>query len=244
MAAEPSPALRLSIVVPAFNEESRLPATLEAINTFLDGLSFEAEIVVADDGSADGTARVAAEAAEKWPRTRLLQLPHRGKGHAVKQGMLVAKGEYLLLSDADLSVPIEEAHRFLPPDMDADIAIGSREAPGAQRLGEPEYRHLMGRIFNRIVRTITGLPFQDTQCGFKMFRRDLAQALFDRQRTDGFGFDAELLFLAQRRHLRIVEIPVVWRYGEESRVRPVRHSLAMVGEALMIRWNWLRGGYA
>jgi glycosyltransferase involved in cell wall biosynthesis len=229
---------RLSLVVPAYNEERRLPATLETINAYLGGLGGDSELFVVDDGSTDGTAAAVAETARRWPRTRLLQYSHRGKGHAVKQGMLAATGDYLLLSDADLSVPLEELARFLPPATEADVVIGSRELPGAQRLGEPAFRHLMGRVFNRLVRWITGLPYRDTQCGFKLFRRSTAQSLFALQRVDGFGFDVEILYLARQRGLA-----VVWRYGTESRVRPLRHSLTMLGEALAVRWNVWRGTY-
>ena len=147
----------VSIVIPAYNEERRLPASLVAVNAFLDGTEGAAEVLVVDDGSTDGTASVVDEAAERWPRTRLLRFPHRGKGHAVKQGMLAARGDYLLLCDADLSVSIQELPAFLPPATEADVAIGSRELPGSRRLGEPVHRHLMGRVFNRLVRWITGL---------------------------------------------------------------------------------------
>jgi dolichyl-phosphate beta-glucosyltransferase len=158
--------------------------------------------------------------------------------------MRAAQGENLLLCDADLAVPVEELPRFLPPATEADVVIASREIPGARRVGEPAHRHLLGRAFNWVVRRVTGLPFADTQCGFKLFRRSAARELFALQRIDGFGFDVELLYLARRRGLRIVELPVLWRYGEGSRVRPWRHSWAMLGEALAVRWNAWRGRYS
>jgi glycosyltransferase involved in cell wall biosynthesis len=233
----------VSVVIPAYDEERRLPASLEAVNRFLDSLPYASEVIVADDGSVDGTIRVALEAAGKWSRTRVLRLPHKGKGHAVKQGMLAARGAYRLMCDADLSVPIEDLPGFLPPQAQGDVVIGSREAQGAQRLDEPVLRHIMGRIFNRVVATITGLPFADTQCGFKVFTGAAAQRLFSQQIIEGFGFDVELLFLARRYHYRVVEKPVVWKYGTESRVKPVRHSLAMVREAVTVRINGWRGRY-
>lgn len=233
----------VSIVIPAYNEERRLPASLKAVNAFLDAFPHASEVIVADDGSADGTVRVAEEAAHRWSRTRVLQLPHRGKGHAVKQGMLAARGAYRLMCDADLSVSIEDLPRFLPPQAQGDVVIGSREAEGARRLDEPALRHVMGRIFNRIVATITGLPYADTQCGFKAFTGEAAQRLFSQQRIEGFGFDVEILFLTRRYRYQVVEMPVVWTYGTESRVKPVRHSLAMVREALTVRVNGWRGLY-
>ncbi len=233
----------VSVVIPAYDEERRLPASLEAVNAYLDGFPYASEVVVADDGSSDGTARVVEQVAERWPRTRVLRLPHKGKGHAVKQGMLAATGAYRLMCDADLSVPIEDLTRFLPPEAQGDVVIGSREAQGAKRLDEPAVRHIMGRIFNRVVAVITGLPYADTQCGFKMFTAAAAERLFSQQTIDGFGFDVELLYLARRYRFRVVEKPVVWKYGTESRVKPVRHSLAMVREALTVRLQGWRGRY-
>ncbi|MEZ4673760.1 MAG: glycosyltransferase [Caldilineaceae bacterium] len=170
----------------------------------------------------------------------------KGKGAAVKLGMLEAAGEYLVMSDADLSVPIEDLPKFLPPALPAhsfDIAIASREVPGAVRHDEPEYRHLMGRVFNFLVRIIAVPEIQDTQCGFKCFTHDAAHFLFPLQQIDGWGFDVEILHVASRHGLRMVEIPVNWYYGQNSRVEPIRDTINMVKELLKVRLNGRRGYY-
>ena len=232
----------LSIVLPAYNEARRLPASLEALNRYLDAHAPEAEVVVADDGSTDKTAAAVLAAAELWPRVRLLTLPHRGKGHAVREGMLAALGEVRLFSDVDLAVPLGYVAAFQAASGSADVIIASREAPGAQRVGEPWRRHLMGRAFNLWVRLVSGLPYADTQCGFKAFRVAAAREIFARQQINGFGFDVEVLFLARRWGLRIAELPVEWRYGAESTVR-LRHTVTTSLEVLGVRWSALRGRY-
>ncbi|MBI4235950.1 MAG: glycosyltransferase family 2 protein [Chloroflexi bacterium] len=233
----------LSVVLPAYNEARRLPAALEELNRYLDERFPSAEVVVADDGSTDGTAAAVRAAAERWSRVRLLALPHRGKGHAVRQGMLAAQGEVRLFSDVDLAVPPEFIGAFVEAACSADVVIASRELPGAQRVGEPRRRHLMGRVFNLVVRLMTGLPYGDTQCGFKALRAGAAQDLFSRQRTDGFGFDVEVLYLARRWGLRVAERAVEWHYGAESRVR-WRHPVQMVWEVWVVRWRSWCGRYA
>lgn len=234
----------LSIVVPTFNEERRVLPTLHRVVEYLGRQGYPAEVVVVDDGSTDATAALVRTFAEEYPQVRLLAREHRGKGHAVKVGMLQARGRFRFLCDADLAVPVEELARFLPPALpDVEVAIGSREAPGARRHGEPAYRHLMGRAFNWIVRAVAVRGIRDTQCGFKCFRGDVAEQLFAQQRLDGFGFDVEALFLAQKSGLRIAEIPINWYYQRESKVRPVRDTLRMLSEALQVRWNYLRGRY-
>ncbi|MBI2846155.1 MAG: glycosyltransferase family 2 protein [Chloroflexi bacterium] len=234
----------LSVIVPAYNEERRLPQTLRRIADYLASQGYESEIIVVDDGSLDRTAQVVEEMQNSLPTLHLLRLPHRGKGHAVKTGMLSASGAYRFLSDADLSMPVEEMGRFLPPQLQGvDVAIGSREAPGARRYHEPTYRHLMGRIFNWVVRFLTVRGIQDTQCGFKCFSQRAAQDIFPYQTMDGWGFDVEVLFIAQRRGYRIVELPIDWYYMANSRVRPLQDSLGMLGEVIKIRINDLRGLY-
>jgi glycosyltransferase involved in cell wall biosynthesis len=233
----------LSIIIPAYNEEHRLPRTLQHLIEFLDASGFDSEIIVVDDGSTDKTVKVIEELKRNQPSIQILRLKHHGKGHAVKHGMLIASGEYMLLSDADLSVPINEVQDLLNSNLNPDIAIGSREVEGALRIGEPPYRHIMGRIFNMLVRGITGLKFRDTQCGFKLFRKDSTQEIFKQQKTNGFGFDVELLFLAKRKNLTVIEVPITWRYGEESRVKPIQHSIEMVRDAIMIRWHYFVGAY-
>jgi len=228
----------LSVVIPAFNEELRISDTLSQVVEYLTAQDYEWEVVVADDGSQDHTARLIGQVIVEHPNVRVLRLPHRGKGWAVKNGMLAAQGEYRLLCDADLSVPLAQVERLLPPlGPDCDIVLGSREAPGAARIGEPTRRHLMGRVFNFLVSRLTVSGLADTQCGFKCFRGAVAQDLFQRQTMDGFSFDVELLFLARQRGLTFAEVGVDWYYRPQSKVRPVRDSLAMTLDLLKIRWR-------
>jgi len=176
---------------------------------------------------------------------RLVQVERPGKGLAVRTGMLAARGDYRFICDADLSMPIDQVSRFLPPAAQAaDIAIASREVPGSARHDEPAYRHLIGRAFNLLVRRLTIPEIQDTQCGFKCFRRAVAEDLFRVQRLDGWTFDVEILYVALRRGYRIIEIPIPWYYNPGSRVRVVRDSLTMFTDLFRIRRNWRRGLYA
>ena len=234
----------LSIVIPAYNEEARISATLERVISYLGGRSYSWEVLVADDGSTDGTASLVSQMAATQPNLRLISLDHRGKGWAVKNAMLAAQGEYRILCDADLSVPIEQVERLLPPEVEGvDIALGSRAVKSAQRIGEPSRRHLMGRIYNALVRTIAVGGIQDTQCGFKCYRGEVVPSLFQRQTMDGFAFDVEVLFLAGKDGLTLREIPVDWYYRENSKVRAFRDSMAMTLDLLRIRWRNLRGRY-
>lgn len=228
----------LSVVIPAFNEEPRISGTLSQVIEYLAGQDYGWEVVVADDGSRDHTAQLVGRVIVEHPNVRILRLPHRGKGWAVKHGMLAAQGEYRLLCDADLSVPIEQVERLLPPlGPGSDIVLGSREAPGAARIGEPARRHLMGRVFNRLVSRLAVPGLSDTQCGFKCFRGEVVQDLFRRLTIDGFAFDVELLFLARKLGLTFEEVGVDWYYRPESKVRPLRDSLAMTLDLLKIRWR-------
>ncbi|MFH1559796.1 MAG: dolichyl-phosphate beta-glucosyltransferase [Chloroflexota bacterium] len=234
----------LSIVIPAYNEEERIAQTLDTVVRYVQGQGYSWEVVVADDGSQDRTASLVEAAARENSGIRLVRLSHGGKGWAVKGGMIEARGQYRFLADADLSMPIEHLERFLPPCLtDFDIAIGSREAPGAQRFHEPIGRHLMGRAFNGMVRLLAVRGFSDTQCGFKCFEAQAAEALFPLQRGHGFGFDVEILFLAQRLDMRIKEVPVDWYYHEGSKVKPLRDSFLMLKDLLSVRWSSIRGRY-
>jgi glycosyltransferase involved in cell wall biosynthesis len=234
----------LSIIIPAYNEEKRLPASLEKIEAFVASQPFETEVVVVDDGSRDSTAALVDEFHSRWPFISVIRNEHRGKGWAVKTGMLVGRGDYLFLCDADLSMPIEHLLRFLPPQRaDYDVAIGSREMEGAHRYGEPAYRHFMGRVFNLVVRLFAVHGFQDTQCGFKSFRREVAREIFALQTMDGFGFDVEVLFIAQKKSRRIVEVPIDWYHVANSRISPVRDTFKMFRDVLKVRWNSWRGLY-
>lgn len=234
----------LSIVIPAYNEESRISATLEQVLGFLSARPYTWEVLVADDGSTDGTNRLVADLAASHTGLHLLSLAHRGKGGAVRAGMLDAGGQYRLICDADLSVPIEQVERFLPPQLNGvDIAVGSREAPGARRIGEPSRRHIMGRIYNTLVRMLAVGDIKDTQCGFKCFRGDIVPTLFQRQTMDGFAYDVEVLFLARKDGMSTREVPVDWYYSERSKVRTFRDSISMTFDLLRIRWRYLRGRY-
>ncbi len=234
----------LSIVVPAYNEERRLRETLPRIVDFVRAQDYATEVIVVDDGSSDGTASVVEGIAADTPLVRLIKNEHRGKGFAVKTGALAASGDYVFLCDADLSMPIEDVAKFLPPALEGyDVAIGSREIEGARRYDEPGLRHLMGRVFNTLVRLLAVRGFQDTQAGFKCFARGAAREMFSYQTMDGFGFDVEILFIAQRRGYRIVEVPINWYYVSNSRVSPVGDSVRMFREILQVRMNDWRGRY-
>ncbi|MHB1130963.1 MAG: dolichyl-phosphate beta-glucosyltransferase [Chloroflexota bacterium] len=245
----------LSLVVPAYNEEERLPDSLAKVTTYLSTQPYDWEVVVADDGSEDSTAAVTEVFAASEPRVRLLRLVHRGKAAAVRGGIMASRGKLAFICDADLSMPIHEISKFIPPFAEGyDIAIGSREAPGAKRYNEPGYRHLMGRVFNRLVRLLTIGGFQDTQCGFKCFKAEVARDLFNRSLLysgEGApikgplvtGFDVELLFLAVRSGYRVAEIPIDWYYAKGSKVRPLRDTFRMIGDVLRVRLNELRGTY-
>jgi glycosyltransferase involved in cell wall biosynthesis len=236
----------LSLVIPAYNEAApdRLPHSLGLVEAFVAAQDFEVEVIVVNNNSSDDTLTIAQAAAERLPYLRVLTETTQGKGAAVKRGMLAAKGRYLFFCDADFSMPIEEVAKFLPPQLDNyDIAIASREAPGARRVNEPEIRHIMGRVFNFIIRVIAVRGLNDTQCGFKCFTREAALALFPLQTIDGWSFDVELLFIAQRRGYRIVEVPITWVYKPQSKVSPIRDSIRMVLETLKIRRDGWRGTY-
>jgi glycosyltransferase involved in cell wall biosynthesis len=235
----------LSIIIPALNEEDRLPESLTKVVGFLEDQAYPAEVLVVDNGSTDRTAAIGQEFAARHSNLRLLQDPHRGKGLAVRRGLLAAQGEYRFICDADLSMPIEEVSRFLPPALEGyDIAIASRETPGAVRYGEPAYRHWIGRVFNQAVKLLAVPGFEDTQCGFKCFRAQAGEDLFRVQRLDGWTFDVEVLFIALRRGYRVVEVPIPWYYNPGSRIRPVRDAFGMLADLFRIRANWRRGLYA
>jgi glycosyltransferase involved in cell wall biosynthesis len=239
--------LQLSIVIPAVNEERRLPVTLEKIHNYLMAKGVSAEVIVVDDGSTDATAQVVDVASRRFPEVRrLTNLTNHGKGFAVRQGMLEARGEIALFSDADLSTPIEEADKLIAAlcQGHCDGAIGSRNLDRSLIAShQSALREVGGFFFNRVVRSFTGLPFADTQCGFKAFRRERARILFEQQRVIGFGFDPEILFLAARHDLRVAEIPVRWAHDPGSKVKFLKDGLAMIAELCTIRCNAWRGLY-
>ncbi len=235
----------VSIIIPALNEERRLSNSLKVIDDFLSTQSYTAEVIVIENGSTDDTVGVVKRFAHDHPYVKLYAGEPRGKGRAVRRGMLAACGEYRFICDADLSMPIEELAKFLPPELDHyDVAIGSREGPNAHRYGEPLHRHLIGRIANFLIKLLAVRGFEDTQCGFKSFSRAAAEDLFSVQRMNGIGFDVEALYIAQKRGYRIVEVPIDWYYNSESKMRLFQDSLGIIGEMLEIRRNWKAGLYA
>jgi dolichyl-phosphate beta-glucosyltransferase len=231
----------VSIIIPAFNEERRLPPTLEKISTWLRAKSLAAEILVVDDGSTDSTAKVVTEFIAKMPALRLVSNGRNyGKGYSVRHGMLEARAPLALFTDADLSAPIEEADKLLAALETADVAFGSR-ALNRKLISthQSPFREVAGILFNKVVQAVLWIPFVDTQCGFKAFRMDRARILFEQQRVERFGFDPELLYLARHHGLRAVEIPVRWAHDPHTKVNVYRDSLLMLLELFSIRWNSL-----
>ena len=235
----------ISVVIPAYNEEKRLGSTLERILSYMAEAGHDCEIVVVDDGSSDGTAAVAGSFSCRGVRT-LRSLSNRGKGHAVRSGMLEAGKSHVLFSDADLSTPIEEVEKLAAPVLAgrAQIAFGSRAVSGSViEVSQPFHRVAMGKTFNLLVRAIALRGFHDTQCGFKLFTRDAAREVFRRQRLSGFGFDVEILAIARRLGFRIAEVPVRWINSADTRVHAVRDSIPMFLDLFRVRWNGLLGRY-
>ena len=238
-------AVKLSIIVPSYNEELRLPASLDRIAAYVGASARQTEVLVVDDGSLDQTARVAAAYADRIANLRVLQNGvNRGKGYSVRHGMLEAKGEVVLFTDADLSAPIEEADKLLAAIGQYDLAIGSRAMDRSLiKVHESAFREFAGIVFNKIVRVVLRLPFVDTQCGFKAFRRERCRIIFEQQRIERFGFDPELLYLARHHGLQSVEIPVRWSHSPATKISMLRDSIQMFVDVFTIRWNALRGCY-
>jgi glycosyltransferase involved in cell wall biosynthesis len=235
----------ISIIVPSYNEERRLPETLERIAAYVRASGREVEILAVDDGSTDGTAAVAESFRGKFGALRLISNGvNRGKGYSVRHGMLEARGQIVLFTDADLSAPIEEADKLFAALETYDVAIGSRALDrGLISIHQARFREFAGVIFNSIVRLCLRLPFVDTQCGFKAFRREPCRIIFEQQRIERFGFDPELLYLARRHGLRAVEIPVRWGHSPATKVSMFRDSLQMFLDVFIIRWNAIVGRY-
>lgn len=235
----------LTIVVPAYNEEARLPDTLEKIARYIDSQRPNTEVIVVDDGSADRTAGLAEGFRGRIANLRVLSNGvNQGKGFSVRRGSLDALGDVVLFTDADLSAPIEEAEKLLLALQDCDVTIGSRAMN--RKLIEARqsaFREFAGILFNKIVRIILRLPFVDTQCGFKAFRRERCKIIFEQQTIERFGFDPELLYLARHHGLTTVEVPVRWAHSPATKVSMFRDSLQMFADVFIIRWNGLRGKY-
>jgi len=241
-----SMSLTYSIVIPAYNESVRIRPTLHALLRHIQEQNWDAEILVVNDGSSDDTAQIVREFGKVHPQVLLVENPgNRGKGYSVRNGMLHARGDICLFTDADLSSPITEAQKLFDAiARGADIAIGSRWLrTELQTERQPLYRQLFGRIFNLALRLILGLRFADTQCGFKAFRHDAVQRIFPLQRIERWGFDPEILFLARRAGLRTAEVPVIWAHSEGTRLNPFRDGMRMFVEVLRIRWYSITGEY-
>lgn len=237
---------RYSIVIPAFNESGRIPATLESILACIRSRGWQAEVIVVNDGSTDSTAQVVREIARRAPEVRLVENPaNHGKGYSVRNGMMQAQGEVVMFTDSDLSAPIEEAELLFDAiQKGADIAIGSRWLErGRQTHRQPLYRQIFGRCFNGVTRMVMRLPFADTQCGFKAFTRSAAQTVFQLQTIERWGFDPEILFIALKRGFHVVEVPVSWAHDERTRMSYLKDGMKMLEELLIIRWNALLGRY-
>lgn len=236
----------LSVVVPAYNEEHRLGDALDRIVAYLSERGLDADIVVVDDGSGDGTATVAEEHLRNYRGQVLRNDENRGKGYSVRRGVLAAEGRFVLLTDADLSAPIEEHAKLaeVARDRDLDIVIGSRSVAGSKiEKRQPLIRVAMGKTFNKLVRLVTGLPFNDTQCGFKLMDRERTRPIWERMVVDRFSFDVELLFLASRFGLKIAEIPVRWSDDPQTKVGLFGDPIKMFADLIRIRWRFRRGGY-
>jgi dolichyl-phosphate beta-glucosyltransferase len=237
-----SPAL--SLIVPAYNEQARLPFTLHELETYVCQRQLDCEVIVVDNGSRDATSAVVHQAMRTFPQLRLLRTDGRGKGRAIRTGMLAARGEVLIMGDADLSWSVDQLERF--PTLvgpSTPLVIGSREGSGARRIGEPIYRHLMGRVFNGVVQWLAVPGIEDSQCGFKAFRADAAGEIFRRQRINGWGFDVEVLFLARQLGYGIRVEPLYWEHKENSSVAPVTDALRMLSDVVRVRLNYWRGVY-
>lgn len=234
----------LSIILPVHNEENRLPVTLEQVHQFIVSRDFSSEVLIIENGSSDRSLEIALDFCKNHPAFSVYHEDSRGKGLAVRSGMLKALGQYRIFCDVDFSMPVEEIMRFLPPrQQNADVVIGSREAPGAVRYNEPAYRHFIGRVFNAMVRIAVLPGLQDSQCGFKLFTARCADDVFRKQTLNGMSFDVEVLFIARRLGYSIVEVPVPWYFNSDSRVKLIDDSLRMALDLLIIRRNAIRGVY-
>jgi glycosyltransferase involved in cell wall biosynthesis len=233
----------LSIIIPAHNEETRLPRALGQAFAFLEKQSYSSEVVVVENASADRTLEVARGLCRNYPDLVVLHEDLPGKGRAVHTGVMASQGEYRFIADADFSMPVEEINRFLPPACSSDVAIASREAPGATRYYEPTYRHLTGRVYNFLIRSLVLPGLQDTQCGFKCFRAAVAEDVFSYQTLNGWSFDVELLFLARLHGFSLCEIGIPWYYYPGSKVNILHDSWRMFFDLLAIRRNARRGVY-
>ncbi len=234
----------LSLILPAHNEAERLPKSLKQVQEYLSIQPYDYEVLVIENASSDETGRIAEEFQQDFPQLKLIRLEQGGKGNAIRAGMLAAKGEYRFMADVDFSMPVDEISKFLPPKLEEpQVAIASREQQGAQRIGEPFYRHLIGRVFNALVQTLVLPGLQDTQCGFKCFSAAAAEEIFPNQTLEGWSFDVEVLTIARQLGYEVLEVPVTWTFQPGSRMSIFKDSWKMFKDLLLIRSNKRKGAY-
>lgn len=234
----------LSLILPAHNEAERLPQALKQLKKFIDQQAYDCEVLLIENASTDDTAAIANEFQIEFPQLKIIRLGQPGKGNAIRAGMLAATGQYRFMADVDFSMPVEEIRKFLPPELpQPQVAIASREKPGSKRIGEPFYRHLIGRVFNFFVRILVLPGLQDTQCGFKCFSAEAAERIFPRQTLEGWSFDVEVLAIARELGFEVVEVPITWMYQPGSRISILKDSWRMFGDLLVIRSNKRKGLY-
>lgn len=234
----------LSLILPAHNEAERLPQALNQLKKFIDQQAYDCEVLLIENASTDDTAAIANEFQIEFPQLKIIRLGQPGKGNAIRAGMLAATGQYRFMADVDFSMPVEEIRKFLPPELpQPQVAIASREKPGSKRIGEPFYRHLIGRVFNFFVRILVLPGLQDTQCGFKCFSAEAAERIFPRQTLEGWSFDVEVLAIARELGFEVVEVPITWMYQPGSRISILKDSWRMFGDLLVIRSNKRKGLY-
>ncbi len=234
----------LSLILPAHNEAGRLASCLSQVKAFVNAQSYESEVLLVENASTDETLNIAKSFLEDFPQLKIIQLEQAGKGNAIRTGMLQAEGQYRFMADVDFSMPIEEINKFLPPLLEnSQLSIASREKAGSKRIDEPFYRHLIGRAFNFLVQLLVLPGIQDSQCGFKCFSAEVAEAIFPKQRLDGWSFDVEILCIAREMGFEIREVPVIWTYQKGSRMNVLRQSWRMFKDLLLIRSNKRKGLY-
>lgn len=234
----------LSVILPAYNEAERLPQSLHQVQQFIIQQPYECEVLVIENASTDDTAKVVKDFQASFPQLGMIRLEQGGKGNAIRAGMMAAKGEYRFMADVDFSMPVEEIREFLPPYLNSpQVAIASREQPGSKRIGEPFYRHLIGRVFNLLVQILVLPDLQDTQCGFKCFSAEAAEQIFPKQTLEGWSFDVEILTIAREMGFEVVEVPITWTFQPGSRMSILSDSWRMFKDLLLIRSNKRKGLY-